>query len=334
MRGPLTFGIVALTAGLLALSGCGSAPDPWKDLPGPPRVVATFPPLYCFIKNVAGDDAGLLALATTNGPHHYEPTVEETLKLRKADLFFANGLELDERFAERMARGSGNPRLSGQTAEGYVLIGDHLLDKGLVDKMSAHAGHGHDHEHDDGHHHGEYDPHLWLGIPQALGMVEVIRDELKKVDPARADAYDRRAADYAARLKKLHEEGKALLAGKKERGLIANHDSLHYFAKSFDLTIAGVIQIQAGTDADPGALAELIKTCQEKKVRVIAIEPQFKQRGAAETLVKELKRRGVPDAVAVEIDPLETVTGDDVLDRAWYEKRVRANLETLAEALR
>src|SRR5262245_6174618 len=94
--------LALLGAVALAGAGCGEAPDPWKGQPGPPRVVVTFPPLECFVRNVAGDDAGILTLATTNGPHHYDPSIDETLKLRKADLFFVNGLQLDDHFADRM----------------------------------------------------------------------------------------------------------------------------------------------------------------------------------------------------------------------------------------
>ena len=315
--------------------GCGAPSSPWAGQPGPPRVVVTFAPLHCFVKNVAGDDVGLLPLATTSGPHLYEPTVDEALKLRQADLFFVNGLELDERFADRLARTSANKKLQGQGG-GYVMIGERLRAKGLVDKMAEHAGHAHHHHGPghEGHHHGEYDPHVWLGVPQAIGIVEVIRDELKRIHPDGAAGYDSRAAAYVAELKELHEYGRAALAAKKERSLVTNHDSLHYFAKTFGLTVAGVVQIQAGTDADSATLAELIKTCKEKDVRVIAAEPQFQQRGAATALVKELRGRGLTDAALIEIDPLETVTPGETLDRGWYVRRMKVNIDTLAGTLR
>lgn len=326
-------GAALIVAGLGAV-GCGPAPDPWAATPGSPRVVVTFAPLACFVRNVGGDDVAVLALATANGPHHYEPTFEETVKLRKADLFFVNGLELDERFADRMARSSNNPRLQGADPVGYVRIGERLLrQKGLVDKMAGHHGHDH-HGHDHGHHHGEYDPHLWLGIPQAKAMVEVIRDELKKANPAGTADYDRRAADFQGRLDRLLDEGRALLKGKKDRSLVTNHDSLHYFARSFDLKVAGVIQLQAGTDVDSAGLARLIETCKEQQVRVIATEPQFQQRGTAARVREELQRRGVNDPVIIEIDPLETASEEELRDPSWYEKKMRANLEALAGALR
>src|SRR5207248_10497082 len=86
------------------------------------------------------------------------------------------------------------------------------------------------------HEHG-MDPHVWLSPDHAVYLVEGIRDELKGADPAHAADYDRRAAEYVAKLKKLKEDGVALLKDKKDRKLVTFHDSMAYFAKSFDLNI-------------------------------------------------------------------------------------------------
>jgi ABC-type Zn uptake system ZnuABC Zn-binding protein ZnuA len=173
-----------------------------------------------------------------------------------------------------------------------------------------------------------------LGLPQAEAMVECICDELEKVDAARGETYRQRTEAYILQLQKLHQEGKEKMAGKKERSLVSFHNSLHYFAKSFGLSIAGVIQTRPGAAGDPGALGDLLKICKEKGVRIIAVEPQFRQTGAAQTLLKELKLRGVPDAQILEIDTLETVSAGDTLDPGWYVRRMRANIDTLARELR
>src|SRR3974390_1375524 len=85
------FGLMAV-----ALSSCGSPRSPWETVPGGSKhVLVSFPPLYCFAKNVAGDHAKVLSLLTTVGPHDYPPSASDALKVRKADLFLINGLELD-----------------------------------------------------------------------------------------------------------------------------------------------------------------------------------------------------------------------------------------------
>src|SRR5437016_4510309 len=89
--------LTLLLAGLTSLAGCGRAPDPWAKASGDgPRVLVSFPPLYCFTKNVAGDHARVISLLSTQEPHGYSPNLTEGLKARKADLFIINGLGLDD----------------------------------------------------------------------------------------------------------------------------------------------------------------------------------------------------------------------------------------------
>mgnify|MGYP002685550585 CR=1 FL=1 len=90
---------MAMAAGLAGTGmfvGCGKHPDPWDHAKaGQKRVLAVTPALYCFASNVAGDKAAVQCLLSDRGPHDYEPNAGDALKARKADLFLANGLELD-----------------------------------------------------------------------------------------------------------------------------------------------------------------------------------------------------------------------------------------------
>jgi zinc transport system substrate-binding protein len=164
-------------------------------------------------------------------------------------------------------------------------------------------------------------------------MVEVIRDELKKFDPPHEADYERRAKEYVARLEKLHEDGKAALKGKKNRKIVTSHESLHYFAESFDIDVADVIELQPGAEPDEAKLEELVKKCKDEDVRVFATEPQFKLQGTVDIILKELRRKGVDDVKVIDVDPLEALSGGDKLDAGWYERRMRANIDALKDAL-
>ena len=315
-------GLVLLAVVVLRLAGCSKPADPFKDIPGgPTRVLVTIPPLYCFTKAVAGDDAAVLCLLTSQGPHDYEAGFNDILKARKANLFLAVGLGLDE-FAEKVAKASGNDRLKS------FEVGE----KGVPDDMLL-AGHEEDAKakKDEHHHHGEHDPHVWLGIPQAIKMVDYIKTTLQEVDGKNKDAYAKRAAAYTEELEKLQKEGRAALKDKKNKKLIAMHESLRYFANSFGLEILGSIQPRPGIEADSAQMAKLVKLCKAEDVRVIAIEPQYKTAGA-ETLKKELANRGI-EVELVEVDPLETVAPED-LKADYYLAKMRQNITNLAKKLR
>lgn len=313
----------ATLAAVIPLAGCGGSASEWPDRPGP-KVMTSFPPLYCFAQNVAGDDAVVKTAMSNQGPHHFDPKPSDARRITQADLFVINGLGLDEMIAQKMKSGSGNLDLKiidlgkrfdeAELEEGGVCLHDH--------------GHGHAHEHEHA-----LDPHVWLGIGHAVEQVEGIRDALKEYDPAHAEGYDRRAAGYVARLKKLEADGKETLKDKKNRRFVTFHGSLTYFAKTFDLEIADVIQKVPGQEPTAKELTKLVEVCKANKVRVIAVEPQYSGQSSAQRILDELKRQGIEDPVLVEIDPLETAQGAD-LNPEWYETKMRENLTRLAGALK
>jgi ABC-type Zn uptake system ZnuABC Zn-binding protein ZnuA len=322
--------------------------DPWKDHPNPPRVVVTIPPLYSFVRAVGGDRAGVKCLCTNRGPHGFQYDIKDTTLLKNADLFLAVGLTLDDTFADRMSAQSDNPKLH------YVKLGKELPPKLLRKSGEGHGhdhAHGHDHGHGHGeghehagghkeeHGHGEYDPHVWLGIDQAIHMVEQVREELTRVDPDGADEYATNARKYVEALKKLKAEGDKLLARKKNKRLISFHESLGYFAKTFGLEIVEVIEVGPGDEPTPGHLKKLVELCVEEKkegkpVGAIAVEPQYPRSTSATTLRNELKERGLALDL-VEVDPMETADAEVLAKQGagYYAEQMRRNLKALAEHL-
>ena len=136
--------VVAAIALMSGLPGCTSAPSDWSKRGGPPRVVVTVPALYDFVRNVGGDHVGIICLCTTDGPHHYQYDAHDAIRLRQADLFFAIGLTLDDKFADPIQAESHNPHLQ------YVKLGDRLPKKLLCANEEQDHGdeeeeHGHDH---------------------------------------------------------------------------------------------------------------------------------------------------------------------------------------------
>lgn len=297
---------------IVLMSGCGSARDPWAEKAGPPRVVTSFAPLYCFAQNIAGEGGGYVCLCEKAGPHHYQFNHEDTLYLRRADVLIANGLGLDTSFTDKLAKNSDNATLR------YVKIGNRIREQGGPLKKA---------EDTHGHSHGEYDPHLWLGIPQAKAMVNHIRDVLKEIQPSKRAEYDQRAEAYNKKLDELHNYGKEQLKD-IQSPILTMHESLTYFADSFGLKIAGSIRVSPKEDADGKRMAELIAKCKKENIRIIAIEPQYSP-GEAKTLKDELQKQGLKDVKLVMVDPLETCNRED-LNVDWYVKKMKQNIDNLA----
>jgi ABC-type Zn uptake system ZnuABC Zn-binding protein ZnuA len=314
--------IRVLGAAAIGLAGCSAGGDPWAERPGP-KVLAFFPPIYSLAATVAGDDAQVLSLLTSRGPHDYEPRPSDARKLRRAALFLVNGLELDDLMAAKLAETTSNKHLR------VVKLGERIPKESLLEAgLCTDPSHNHDHAHS----HGTHDPHVWLGVPEAIHMAEAIRDELTQLDPQHADGYKQRTAALTDRLRKLQAEGQALLKAKKEKArMLTHHDALRYFARSFGAEVAGAIEMP-GREPSAKRLNELVDLCKKEKVRLIAVEPQYPSHTGAQALLRELQRKDVPDAAFVELDTLETADPAD-LTPDFLERKLRANLDNLVKAL-
>jgi len=323
---------VAITAILLAsvpmfLAGCDSGSDPWEGHEGATRVVVTIAPLQSFVQAVGGDRVAVRCLCTTNGPHNYRPDTRDARVLGKADLLLAIGLTLDESFAEpmlRMARRKDMP---------YVKLGEQLPESALLEMKHACCKHG---EHGHTHHHDKWDPHLWLGIPQAIRLVELIRDELTRIDAAGAESYRLNTTAYVAKLTTLHNNGKAAIAACAVRRIVSFHAALEYMASSFGFEIADVIEEGPGDEPTPGHLTDLVKVCSDpnKPVGAISVEPQYPSSSSATIVQRELKQKKITVPLVM-IDPLETADPRELAREGgnWYVERMRLNIEALNQAL-
>jgi ABC-type Zn uptake system ZnuABC Zn-binding protein ZnuA len=320
-RGRLLIAGVGLLLGLFlwGIAGCRHEADSWTGLGGPPRVLVSFPPLYSFTKSVAGNNAAVLSLLTNQGPHGYEFQQRDVLLLREADIFFVNGLGLDDVYTERMTNSSGNPNLA------YVQVGKRIP-KNQVIALGKKVKHG-------DHYHTGSDPHIWLGIPQAIEMVGVIRDELKKVDPTHAAGYENRAQAYIAELEQLQKDGEAALKG-KEIKIVSFHGALNYFARTFGLKVVDSIQVDPERETPAGELKGIAEHCAQEGVHVLAIEPQFPQSSKlAGQVADAVVKKGQRAPAIITLDPLETVDPRE-LDAGWYVRKMRENLEQLAGAVK
>jgi zinc transport system substrate-binding protein len=322
--------VILMGGSAVILSGCkgNGSSDSWGSA-GKPKVLVSFAPLYSFAKGVAGDDAEVKCLLTTMGPHTHGDASPKMIDLaRGCDVFIVNGLGLDDgpdSFVPKLEKASANPKWNVLNLG--AKFGEDWLKEGA---------HHHDHakgeaEEDE---HGK-DPHVWLSVKHAKVMVGAIRDELKRLDAAHAAGYDQRAAEYLKTLDRLEADGKEMLAKKQEKVILSFHESLSYFAECYGLKIAGAIEVDPGKEPGGDKLAEIIKKCQARDVRVIAVEPQFNNHTSARVIrdaLRGLKEKPI-DAVFAEVDPLETCDERE-LSAELYEKTMRKNLDELSRALR
>ena len=287
------------------------------------RVVATHSILGDFVANVAGDALELSLLAGANqDPHVYEPAPADSRALLEADIVFENGLLLKGWLDPLYAQ-------SGSSATRVVVThGVRLLE---YDDEHGHDEHGHDeHGHDDEHLHGDYDPHVWQSVANAIVMAENIRDALVDADPANAELYTWNAASYIAELEQLDRYilDLAETIPPDRRLLVTGHEAFAYFADRYGFRIVGAALgavTTEGADPSAGEIAALIDDIRKAGSPVVF----------AESIVNpHLARRVAEEAGARFVAPIYSDALDEPGTAAGtYIGMMRHNIETMVDAL-
>ena len=102
------------------------------------------------------------------------------------------------------------------------------------------------------------------------GLAEVFGE----LDPLNKDYYTQNAERYINRLilldKYLAEKAKVI-----DGSIFTLHNSYDYFARRYNIKIAGVIQLSPGVEPTPKQLVELTNVAKEENVKAIFNEPQL-----------------------------------------------------------
>lgn len=129
------------------------------------------------------------------------------------------------------------------------------------------SAHGH-------HHHGEYDPHAWQSIDNALVYVENITSALVAADAENASALKVNSAAYTAELTALGAEIDALMKAlpEEERTVVTAHDAFGYFAQTYDMNFVAPVGISTESEASAADVAALITQIREEGIDAVFVE--------------------------------------------------------------
>jgi len=295
------------------------------------QVVTTFLPITQFTKAVAGDRAEVNQLLPANvGPHDYQAKPEDAQRLAEADVLVQNGLEMEE-FLEDLVENANNPDLQIiDSSEEITTIANEEVEGDSHKEEEDHA-HDHDHDHEEGedkaeeghHHHGEYNPHVWLDPKRAIEQVENIRDGLIAADPEGEAEYTANAAAYIEELQELDAEITSTLQPYAGKTFVAFHDFAPYFAQSYDLDAEFLVDIPEENPA-PGDVKRVTDAVEEANLKALLTEPQAGENAFA-ALAEDLN---------VEISTFDSLeTGSpEALEPNYYITTMRQNVQDLVSA--
>ena len=292
------------------LPGC-KAKGFGKDADGKVKVLASIYPMYDFVKRIGGDYVAVsMMVPAGTEPHAWEPSTQDMMKLEEADLFVYNGAGM-ETWAEDVLKGVQNKKLTVlEASSGLGLL--------VISEDDEHEG--------EGHHHVEFDPHVWLSPNFAAQEMKNIAEALKKIDPAHASDYDKNYQLAKDECDKLDSEYRTALKNSDGQYIVVAHEAYGYLCMEYELRQMGIEGVSADQEPDAARMREIIDLVKQYNVKCIFFE--------------ELVNPKVAQAIADEtgcstqaLSPLDGMTQADIDAGRDYFSVMRDNLAAIQKAL-
>ncbi|HRN70887.1 MAG TPA: metal ABC transporter substrate-binding protein, partial [Candidatus Woesebacteria bacterium] len=203
-------------------------------------VVTTFYPPAEFASQITKEKFNVINI-TSGGvePHDFEPSPQDIVKIRNADLFIINGNDLDH-WAEELVE--ENNEINSINLSEYIKseLGD--------------------------------DPHFWLDPVHAIDLVKAISEEIIEIDKENEKFYIEKTDKYISELNKLDQDFQVGLENCSQRKIVVSHDAFEYLGDRYDIEIINISGITPEEEPSAMKLAEISDEVKEYNIKYIFYE--------------------------------------------------------------
>jgi zinc/manganese transport system substrate-binding protein len=229
-------------------------------------VITTIPDLAALASEVAGDGASVESIGKgTQDPHYLEAKPSYMVKLSRADLLVAVGLDLETAWLGSIQRGARNPRIM-PGAPGFLEVGPRVdpleVPQGSVTRAEGDV-------------HPLGNPHVTLDPERAGKIALLLGEKLAELDPAGAAGYRARAQGLQARLVARAREWKRRLEATGIREVVTYHKTLNYFLERFGIRVPAILEPKPGIPPTSGHIIQVVALIRERKIRLVLVENYF-----------------------------------------------------------
>ncbi|ARN84578.1 zinc ABC transporter substrate-binding protein [Candidatus Nucleicultrix amoebiphila] len=229
-----------------------------------PNVVVTIPPLYDLVLGIMeGRGTPKLLVEANTSPHNFSLTPQHLKLLDQADLIVWIGPDL-EGVLEKPLRALNKTTFPIQNLSGLKIY---------PIREDADWHHSPSDLHD--HHHGSFDPHLWLDIDNAIIIVKFIEEKLIALDGEYESLYRTNREKLTTELKNLKIKLTTDLKNVAHKPFFVMHDGYQYFEKAFELNALGALTLDPGMQPSLGRLHRIRVKINDQNARCLFAEPQF-----------------------------------------------------------
>lgn len=263
-------------------------------------IITTSFPEYDFVRAVTGEEPKML-LKPGSEIHHFEPTPQDIIDIKKADFVLCGGGESEEWMDDLL--------INNDIDEDKILS---LLD--IVEpELNG----------------DEEDEHVWTSPVNAIEIVKALKDELSEIRPEKAEEFTKNADKYIAELQNIDKDFRSIAKDARTRTLVfADRFPFYYFVKEYGLNyVAAFPGCTEQTEASSKTVAELIDKIKADELGVV-LKIELSNGKLADTIARET------GAKVMELNSAHNVSQTDFDNGVTYVDIMRRNVEVLKEALK
>ena len=302
--GVILTGMIIVLAILGAASLVSSTADDSEEL----NVVTSFYPLAYLAKSIGGENVTVSTLIPYNMEvHSWQPSASDILQADMADVFIYNGAGLE-------------PWIENE----IIPIIDHNEKIILETTAEMHLEEGHE---EDGHDHGDQDPHTWISPFMARMQAEAIYLALVEADSANASYYGQRWVQLDSLLEELDDLYLERLASTQFHTIFVTHTAYSYLAERYGFEQEGILGISANEQPSTGTIADLADRMVEEEIYTLFLDPVF-----SDDYIQTLKSE-VEDMTHASVSILKLYLMTGPTEDMDYLEQMESNLENLVQGL-
>lgn len=277
-------------------------------------IYTSFYSLQSITKEIVGDKMEVRNLIP-NGQevHHWEPTAQDMKNLSEGSVVLANGLGL-EGWMDKFKESIKDLKVVEVSKDVTLLKTEHEHDE-------------HKHENEEKHHHGEYDPHIWLSLRNMKIIARNICDQVIEMDKDNEAYYRENLAKVQNKLSDLDTKYSEYLKNAKIITVVTSHDAFAYLLKDYDLKQIPIENLNSDSEPDLAKMKKVIELAKQNGVKYVFYE-ELSENKVEETIAKEIGGK------VKMLYTIEGQTEEQAKENKGYFELMEENLKALVEATR
>jgi zinc/manganese transport system substrate-binding protein len=223
------------------------------------NVVACEPEWGALTRELGGDLVNVFdATNALQDPHHIEARPSLIARSRNANLMVCTGSQLEIGWLPLLLRQSGNSAIQPGSA-GYFEASAFVPKLEIPTRIDRSEGD----IHPGGNPHIQLDPHNIARVANALAK------RLAEIDPAHADQYNQRFADFNKRWQAAMQRWEAQAAPLKGVPIIVHHRALSYLNAWLGMQQVAELEPKPGVEPTSSHLASILQLLKERPARMV-----------------------------------------------------------------